>query len=46
MEVETSLIHRRGLLMVDSEFACMLEAGELIAARAHPEDVRVVGEPV
>ena len=46
MEVETSLIHRAGLLMVDSRSACMLEAGELIAARVRPEDVREVGELV
>ena len=32
--------------MADSRSTCMLEAGELIAARAHPEDVRVVGELV
>ena len=46
MEVETSLIHRAGLLMVDSRSACMLEAGELIAAGVLPEDVREVGELV
>jgi ornithine cyclodeaminase/alanine dehydrogenase-like protein (mu-crystallin family) len=45
-EVETSLIHRAGLLMVDSRSACMLEAGELIAARVRPEDMREVGELV
>lgn len=44
MEVETSLIHRAGLLMVDSRPACMLEAGELIAAGVRPEDMREVGE--
>jgi len=46
MEVETSLIHRAGLLMVDSRSACMLEAGELIAAGMRPEDVCKVGEMV
>ena len=46
MEVETSLIHRTGLLMVDSRSTCILEAGELIVARAYPEDVRAVGELV
>ena len=44
MEVETSLIHRAGLLMVDSKSACMLEAGELIAARLRPEDMHEIGE--
>jgi len=44
MEVETSLIHRAGLLMVDSRSACMLEAGEFIAAGVRPEDMREVGE--
>lgn len=46
MEVETSLIHRAGLLMVDSRSACMLEAGELIAAGLRPEDVHEIGELV
>jgi len=46
MEVETSLIHRAGLLMVDSRSACMLEAGELIAAGLRREDMREVGELV
>lgn len=46
MEVETSLIHRAGLLMVDSRSACMSEAGELIAAGVLPEDIREVGELV
>lgn len=46
MEVETSLIHRAGLLMVDSKSACMLEAGELIAAGVRPDDMREVGELV
>lgn len=46
MEVETSLIRRAGLLMVDSRSACMLEAGELIAAGIRPEDMREVGELV
>lgn len=46
VEVETSLIHRAGLLMVDSRPACLLEAGELIAAGALPEDVHEVGELV
>ena len=44
MEVETSLIHRADLLIVDSRSACMLEAGELIAAGILPEDVLEVGE--
>jgi ornithine cyclodeaminase/alanine dehydrogenase-like protein (mu-crystallin family) len=46
MEVETSLIHRADLLMVDSRSACMLEAGELIAAGLRPEDMREIGELV
>jgi len=46
MEVETSLIHRADLLMVDSRSACMLEAGELIAAGSCPEDMREIGELV
>lgn len=46
MEVETSLIHRAGLLMVDSRSACMLEAGELIAAGVCPEDMHEIGELV
>ena len=46
MEVEVSLIHRAGLLMVDSKSACMLEAGELIAAGLRREDMREVGELV
>ena len=46
MEVETSLVHRAGLLMVDSRSACMLEAGELIAAGVRPEDMREIGELV
>jgi len=46
MEVETSLIHRAGLLMVDSRSACMLEAGEFIAAGVRPEGMREVGELV
>ena len=46
MEVETSLIQRAGLLMVDSRSACMLEAGEFIAAGVRPEDLREVGELV
>lgn len=46
MEVETSLIHRAGLLMVDSRSACMLEAGELVAAGLRPEDMREIGELV
>lgn len=46
MEVETSLIRRAGLLMVDSRSACLLEAGELIAAGVRPEDMREVGELV
>jgi len=46
VEVETSLIHRAGLLMVDSRSACMLEAGELIAAGVRPEDMCEVGELV
>ena len=46
MEVETSLIHRADLLMVDSRSACMLEAGEFIAAGVRPEDLREVGELV
>ena len=41
-----SLIHPTGLLMADSRSTCMLEAGELIVARVHPEDVRAVGELV
>lgn len=44
IEVETSLIHRADLLVVDSRSACMLEAGELIAAGVLPEDVYEVGE--
>ena len=44
MEVETSLIRRAGLLMVDSRSACMVEAGEFIAAGVRPEDVCEVGE--
>ena len=46
MEVETSLIHRAGLLIVDSRSACMLEAGELIAAGLRPGDVCEIGELV
>ena len=46
MEVETSLIRRAGLLMVDSKSACMLEAGELIAAGLRPEDMCEIGELV
>lgn len=46
VEVETSLIRRAGLLMVDSRSACLLEAGELIAAGVRPEDMREVGELV
>lgn len=46
MEVETSLIHRAGLLIVDSRSACMLEAGELIAAGLRPEDMCEIGELV
>jgi ornithine cyclodeaminase/alanine dehydrogenase-like protein (mu-crystallin family) len=45
-EVETSLIRRAGLLIVDSRSACMVEAGELIAALVRPEDVHEVGELV
>ena len=32
--------------MVDSRSACMLEAGELIAAGVRPEDMREIGELV
>lgn len=46
VEVETSLICRAGLLIVDSRSACMLEAGELIAAGLRPEDVCEIGELV
>lgn len=46
MEVETSLIHRADLLIVDSRSACMLEAGELVAAGLRPEDMREIGELV
>ena len=46
MEVETSLIRRADLLMVDSRSACMLEAGELIVAGLCPEDMREIGELV
>lgn len=46
MEVDPPLIRRAGLLMVESRSACMLEAGELIAAGVRPEDMREVGELV
>jgi ornithine cyclodeaminase/alanine dehydrogenase-like protein (mu-crystallin family) len=46
MEVEASLIRRAALVMVDSRSACILEAGELVAAGVRPEDVCEVGELV
>jgi ornithine cyclodeaminase/alanine dehydrogenase-like protein (mu-crystallin family) len=43
-EVDTALIRRARKILVDSRSACAIEAGELIAAGAQPEDVVEVGE--
>jgi ornithine cyclodeaminase/alanine dehydrogenase-like protein (mu-crystallin family) len=43
-EVDTALIRRTARVVVDSRRACLIEAGELLAAGLRPEDVVELGE--
>ncbi|KZT66928.1 NAD(P)-binding protein [Daedalea quercina L-15889] len=45
-EVDTALIKRAGRVVVDSRAACLVEAGELIAAGLGPADLVEIGELV
>jgi ornithine cyclodeaminase/alanine dehydrogenase-like protein (mu-crystallin family) len=44
MEIDKELVDRAGIIMVDSKQACMVEAGDLIAARTHQDRIMELGE--
>lgn len=46
MEVDSDLIQRAGMVLVDSKEACQIEAGELIMSGIGPQDMIEIGEIV
>lgn len=46
IEIDKELVNRAGLIMVDSKEACLVEAGDLIAAQVHQDRMIELGELV